>query len=152
MTNEETLQAYNTRLSENNTELDSILKTINNLPESSSESGGGNVENYSLEEQVIGTWVNDKPLYRKTYFINEGITSSMSVDISDLNIDVIMFKNVMVSYSDSYSTYTRSEFADSSTTSFGVFYRNGKLEIRVNLSNATFNYVVVVYEYTKTTD
>ena len=37
--NKETLQEYNTRLSENNTSLDDILTTINNLPERGT--GGG---------------------------------------------------------------------------------------------------------------
>ena len=39
MSNEEILQEYNTRLSENNNSLDDILTTINNLPESGT--GGG---------------------------------------------------------------------------------------------------------------
>jgi hypothetical protein len=41
--NKETLQEYNTRLAENNTSLDDILTTVNNLPDASSSSGGGNV-------------------------------------------------------------------------------------------------------------
>lgn len=60
--NKETLQEYNTRLAENNTSLDDILTTINNLPEGGSSGGSSDI--YSLEETVIGTWLG-KPLYRK---------------------------------------------------------------------------------------
>ena len=62
--NKETLQEYNTRLSENNNSLDDILTTINNLPERGT--GGGSLDIYSTEETVIGTYL-DKPLYRKIF-------------------------------------------------------------------------------------
>ena len=33
-------------------------------------SGGGSSVNYSTSEQVIGTWIDGKPLYQKTYELN----------------------------------------------------------------------------------
>lgn len=63
--NKETLQEYNTRLAENNTSLDDILTTINNLPDASSSSGGkvneGVVlfEGYTLENITLSDTVNN---------------------------------------------------------------------------------------------
>lgn len=43
---------------------------------------------YSTDEQVIGTWIDGKPLYQKTYSINETIyNQDKSIDVSSLNID-----------------------------------------------------------------
>ena len=42
---------------------------------------------YSTDEQVIGTWTDGKPLYQKTYNINETIhNQDKTIDVSSLNI------------------------------------------------------------------
>jgi len=33
-------------------------------------SGGGSSLNYSTEEQVVGTWIDGRPVYQKTYVVN----------------------------------------------------------------------------------
>ena len=53
--------------------------------------GGSALHVYSTEEKVVGTWINGKPVYQKTY-IGVQINSSESVwvnnlDVTDLNID-----------------------------------------------------------------
>ena len=89
--NKETLQEYNTRLAENNTSLDDILTTINNLPEGGSS--GGSSEVYFLEETRIGTWFDGKPLYRRCF---KGITekSTSTIITNELNSDNCSVKNV----------------------------------------------------------
>lgn len=52
-------------------------------------SGGNNATSsvYSLEETVVGTWIDGKPIYRKTFIISSitnNLNLSMSGDISDL--------------------------------------------------------------------
>lgn len=49
MSNATTLQTNNNKLSTNNTDLASILNTINNLPEAGGGSGGGSVETCSVD-------------------------------------------------------------------------------------------------------
>ena len=52
--------------------------------------------NYSTEEQVVGTWIDGKPIYEKV--INSGYlanNNSISIDVSHLNInDVIQLKGI----------------------------------------------------------
>lgn len=48
---------------------------------SSSSSG----HNYSTNEQVVGTWVDDKPLYEKT-FVQQLSGTAGTIDISALNV------------------------------------------------------------------
>lgn len=52
MSNEETLQEYNTRLTENNTSLDDILTTINNLPEGGTSGGSRSIITVGLSSDT----------------------------------------------------------------------------------------------------
>lgn len=58
--------------------------------------------NYSTTEQVVGTWIDGKPLYEKTYYETAPTTSGSSfvgknIDVSALNIDKGFIHNA-VSY------------------------------------------------------
>lgn len=57
-------------------------------------SGAGSVH-YSTTEQVIGTWINGKPLYRKTFYIANSVTLNAQYDVSHdlVNIDEIINKS-----------------------------------------------------------
>ena len=48
-------------------------------------------QNYSTSEQVIGTWVDGKPLYQKSFVIAADELSSYTTDLLSTNIDSIMF-------------------------------------------------------------
>ena len=39
------------------------------LNKQSEDSGGGSSEEYSTEEQVIGKWIDGKPVYQKTFIL-----------------------------------------------------------------------------------
>ena len=49
--------------------------------------------NYSTEEQIVGTWVNGKPLYQKTYTLgSKSITANTDtqlVDLTSLSISLL---------------------------------------------------------------
>lgn len=51
-----------------------------------SGSGGGSsitTENiYSTEEQIIGTWLDGKPIYRKAYYVNKSFPSNSDADFT----------------------------------------------------------------------
>ena len=74
MSNKTDFQAKNTRLNANNTDLSSILETINNLPEASSGGGptaiGGDLSNGFV------------PLFTSVGFVAEG-SYSVNVSLSD---------------------------------------------------------------------
>lgn len=49
--------------------------------------GGGSSMNYSTDEQVVGTWINSKPIYQKTISITlPSTTTQTSVDLQVANI------------------------------------------------------------------
>lgn len=56
-----------------------------------SESGGSSEVNYSTEEQRIGTWIDGKPLYQKTFIVDGTYQGRQTVDVSasiPTNIDL----------------------------------------------------------------
>lgn len=114
---------------------------------------GGAIQNYSTEEQVVGTWIDGKPLYQKTVETTN-IPSSGNAELTDftrifanLNIDTI-FK------SSSYAIragVSLSEYFVSADDCFSlatfpttVWYKHK--------SNASITKVVLTIQYTKTTD
>lgn len=62
---------------------------INKINYKGTEFDIGN-NNYSTEEQVVGKWIDGKPLYRKTYNTYEQSNSIYSVDKTDFvkNINI----------------------------------------------------------------
>lgn len=77
---------------------------INIIPNCGCASSSGNGEPggtqcnmiYSTEEQVVGTWVNGKSVYRKTWseYVIPG-NNVVNIDISALNIDTVVSINGM---------------------------------------------------------
>lgn len=56
---------------------------------------GSAAVHYSTTEQVIGTWINGKPLYRKTFYIANSVTMNAQYDVPHdlVNIDEIINKS-----------------------------------------------------------
>ena len=54
-----------------------------------SESGGGSGHTYSTTEQVIGTWIDGKPIYEITYDLESVTTLSSSYSHSGIVISTI---------------------------------------------------------------
>lgn len=112
-------------------------------------------ENYSTGEQVIGTWINGKPLYRKTLYFasNGGGTSEVSYTLSNYgitNVDTIFithpsfYSNTINGYRNPFQYYDGNKFSCGvNTTSLNVTLGYAPI------SNSPF---VITLEYTKTTD
>ena len=59
----------------------------------------GNKINYSTEEQVVGTWLNNVPLYRKTIIIENANASWSAIDLSNTfasTLDTIQLMDFLV--------------------------------------------------------
>jgi hypothetical protein len=115
---------------------------------------------YSTDEQVIGTWIDGKPLYQKVLDFNSTtINARVDHDVSSLNIETLVdYKGwaqritgsskyiikdgyVLVSQGQTYSFYVR-------------YYATGK-QIQTTLtlpSGESTDRQVVIIQYTKTTD
>lgn len=104
---------------------------------------------YSTTETIVGTYM-DKPLYRKTFIIDSGISSSMTIQHSISNFDLLVkiegsfrrtdgkMNGLLIGTSDNYSV----NIYDVTTSQFSLSKGN----------SITVNYIHVSLYYTKTTD
>ena len=112
--------------------------------------------NYSTNEQVVGKWIDGKPLYRKVYKSRE---FSNKYNIPMNNVDNLVDINGMVKRSD-YNIYCKIPYRTGEATwntSFGnISITNDHIEINMsygsNFSASAFSNIVITVKYTKTTD
>lgn len=123
----------------NTTNKGSIANSINEV---------NNKFNYSTKEQVIGKWIDNKPLYRKVLNIgshnwNEA-THTFAHNIS--NLDVVI-KNQWIGFYN-YRWY----YSWDNLTSNNIVANSTNVVISCNSSGVTFLQNYIILEYTKTTD
>lgn len=121
--------------------------------------------NYSTDEQVVGTWIDGKPLYEKTFYFNnvlltnDNATSGLTHGLT--NIDFAMIKNSYYRYTalDNYwhdTSIIRATYASASNTYRTSFVCGDRaffgflLDTQFDASDAR-SYIVTL-QYTKTTD
>ena len=117
-------------------------------------------EVYSTNETIVGTWIDGKPLYRKVVDLNcptctrDGVYVDVSTDVSSLNIDYIMFKNINV-FCTSYNcfmSYDRIDVAVNTGASVWYDITNKNIGVRSNSTTYNGGSITAIIEYTKTTD
>lgn len=123
-------------------------------------SGGNKSLNYSTEEQVVGTWIDGRPLYQKTYDIT-GISISENTwydyIIDNTGIDfVTKIEGYRVSSSKNQTIPMNQYKASDSSVQGCTFLYNADLPgiaIRPTLNNTDYGtHWYVTIQYTKTTD
>lgn len=104
---------------------------------------------YSTTETVVGTWINNKPIYRKIVARNITATNHTTISLSSLNIDELLtVKSINKKVSDDSTFFDN--FFDSSNEKITLHYRNDIIEFWTATGT---NYTSTVWiEYTKTTD
>lgn len=104
---------------------------------------------YSTTETVVGTWINNKPIYRKIVARNITATNHTTISLSSLNIDELLtVKSINKKVSDDFTFYDN--FFDSSEEKITLHYKNDIIEFWTATGT---NYTSTVWiEYTKTTD
>lgn len=113
-----------------------------------------NKNTYSTEEQEIGTWIDGKPIYKKTYVNTVASGTDNTFSISDLNYD-----SIWIDMSNSYiiqSNYTFPLMDYRTSEDFKRTYlKTDTKSIRAlvgsQLANTSRTYVTT-FNYTKTTD
>jgi len=108
---------------------------------------GGDMD-FSYNERKVGTWVDGKSIYQKSFDIpyqSEGYH-----DVSDLNIEnvVLLFGIIKVRSS---GDFMQIPYANTSTIGFWYYKSNKRVMIQVN-SGDWLGDVVGTICYTKTTD
>lgn len=105
--------------------------------------------NYSTEEQVVGTWIDGKPLYQKTIVTNSPSTSATIFVTMDSNVDIQSIEcklNENESYRFSVPFYVASQ-------TFASIYIRNRYALEWVSSSQYFNKeCIVTVRYTKTTD
>lgn len=98
------------------------------------------MKNYSTTEQVIGTWVDGKPVYE---LVVESTTTS--INVSALSIDKLIFVDVLS---------RRSSGEQSAATSGGrqLVYYNQSYNTISTEGYTSDTYICYILRYTKTTD
>ena len=113
---------------------------------------------YSLEEKIIGTWINGKPLYQKVLNNINMLSDSydrQSIDVSDLNIDnVIKIDGGWLKINNSGFTPIISAETTSPYCNTAFYLKTQELiyltygtGIKSQLQSA-----IIILQYTKTTD
>lgn len=125
--------------------------------------GGGSLDNlinYTTDEIRIGTWIDGKPLYRKIFKFNT-YQSSMDVDVSNLNIDYMSISEMSIFYKNKDGSEwkrPRYTWGTDVTEFYQAYIIDKSLRIRIGnklieiLDAGIFHYMIVILEYTKTTN
>ena len=108
-----------------------------------------NFNKYSTTEEVVGTWIDGKPLYRKV--VKGNITSANQVlFVTNANIDTMVS---ISGYDCSGVYYFPFNYAQTGSTYKSVFYKKDTDTIEFRSDSYTPGEIyVVILEYTKTTD
>lgn len=110
-------------------------------------------ENYTQNEQIIGTWMG-KPLYQNTYYLN--ITSQINAGTTDLfNVGTVVQPISLEGFlrrKDNGRVYPLA-FANGTTSTTLRYSETGYIQLMVANDNWGTTYeIYVTMKYTKTTD
>lgn len=103
------------------------------------------IHNYSTDEQVVGTWIDGKPIYEKSYILNN-INLLRGNNIFDTieNAEIINSKGVINEYNIPFADGGEYVMFIHSNNGIGLWSNNG-------FYNQTVN-IILTINYTKTTD
>ena len=133
------------------------LKAGNNIVIDDNNEISENIK-YSTTEKVVGTWVNNKPLYEITIFIENTTISSSTKEISILDItnnDVVMVDNMYINGDTSSTAGNRQKVFGNFTDNNGHYVNVRGWQNNLLLQTDFLYYINKAYitvKYTKTAD
>lgn len=137
LTNYTTTTVLNGTIGTINTSITNINTTLSGLT------------NYSLNEQVIGTWYNSKPLYRKVFVYNSTVSAGWSgIAYSTLGISNIDYLRVVSALGKSSS----GQFEEMTSHQNRVIINTPGEALSLYLTDSSIIQIIFILEYTKTTD
>lgn len=100
---------------------------------------------YSLEEKVVGEWIDGRPIYEKVIEVNLHLSMNLvwndtNIDVSNLNIDMFINAQLNQAIGTGFQPFL-----------FGV-NDNGKLRYWGTVQALAHTYKYLLIQYTKTTD
>ena len=109
---------------------------------------------YSTDEQIVGTWINGKPIYRKTFtdIIGPSVLNVWqdAVDVSNLNIELAL-KFYGTSIIEDYHLPINSSGSNGKSFTQAIYRISSKTIQIINAANTNCTNHITI-EYTKTTD
>ena len=110
-----------------------------------------NLHEYSTEEKVVGKWIDGKHIYEKV--INSGYlqnTSSISINVSTLNIDsIIQLKGI--TFTDDKLNQRPITLGTSDNNAIRIDFTNNNIRIFTWSNWSAYNSFIII-QYTKTTE
>ena len=110
-----------------------------------------NLHEYSTEEKVVGKWIDGKNIYEKV--INSGYlpnTSSISINVSTLNIDsIIQLKGI--TFTDDKLNQRPITLGTSDNNAIRIDFTNNNIRIFTWSNWSAYNSFIII-QYTKTTE
>ena len=134
------------------TSLGTATTTTAGLMSASDKEKLDNVTEYSTTEQVIGTWIDGKPIYRKC--LNTGTLPNNNTMSVNHGISDFAFATNIYGYVIDTSDNTRIPLpypATTATSSIGIWVSDTAVRINTGKDRTNCSGVIVL-EYTKTTD
>jgi len=96
-------------------------------------------DNYTDQEQIIGKWIDDKPIYRKTVVITGGNLQKEPNPLAMVNIDGII--DISGKFIDIETMVNAKIFTDNTTDKGAKYFGNKFDNIEVYLTNEQLSYI-----------
>lgn len=107
---------------------------------------------YSLEEQIIGEWIDGKPIYRKVFsnYFNDEYNNWYSIG-NIINLKTVIKVAGMVKQKDdgNFIDFPRCSTFDNTSSDLYINGSTGAVNVRIGKATGELHLIV---EYTKTTD
>lgn len=114
------------------------------------------MHNYSTIEQVVGTWLDEKPLYEITYqdtlpIVTTGTNVTKTLDLSSLNVSKVIEYSAVVITS---GGYYKLPYSYNDGNGGKCYYNTSQntFNIIANSANMSECQFFAIFQYTKTTD
>ena len=113
---------------------------------------GKSINTYSSNEIRIGTWIDGKPLYRKTLSFTPTSQTTNIEGIANLDILVKAYGVSTRNNTGKYRNLIPCNYTNWEIFLYDINNNSSVLKYSANQWNAGVSGVVIIYEYTKTTD
>ena len=111
-----------------------------------------NEHTYSTEEKVVGTWVDGKPLYRKSYIIKGITTVSYTFSLAGLNMDMCFFDFTHSIFKQDVFSLPFGIYGSNTDYNRIFFQNNNSIVFQFGSIYTMSKDLYFTLEYTKTTD
>ena len=107
---------------------------------------------YSSEEQIIGHWIDGKPLYRKVFsLILDNTDGSLITTAIIANVDVI-FADIVLGSDNDNTIFFSNNREDKTVNGYAVYFskRESRFRLYKQGTFSPYNRLTIIAKYTKT--